>query len=168
MFKCNKCDREFTTKGGLSNHLLHCGNNEGDLYKRIVIKNKEMLVHRILMEKILGRKLREDEVVHHKDGIRGNNNIDNLEVMTISEHIKLHRKKENVAERVRKQLKTRKENSTIFVGCCKAKLSENEVKEIKIRLRNGEKTVRLVDEFNVASTTIDNIKHGHSWKRIKI
>lgn len=45
--------------------------------------------HRIVMEEFLGRYLNENEVVHHKDENRGNNCIENLEVLdTNSEHFK--------------------------------------------------------------------------------
>lgn len=46
--------------------------------------------HRLVAEKMLGRPLKPGEIVHHKDGDIHNNNFDNLEVMTQSEHIKLH------------------------------------------------------------------------------
>jgi len=46
--------------------------------------------HRLVMEQQLGRRLTEDEVVHHKDGDRLNNALDNLELMSAAEHSKLH------------------------------------------------------------------------------
>jgi len=42
------------------------------------------------MELILGRRLNQDEVVHHKDHNKLNNNIDNLEVMKKKDHNSLH------------------------------------------------------------------------------
>lgn len=42
------------------------------------------------MEQHLGRKLRSDEIVHHKDHNRANNDISNLEIMTRAEHTRLH------------------------------------------------------------------------------
>lgn len=48
--------------------------------------------HRIVMEKYLGRELKSCEVVHHIDHDRLNNEIDNLEVMSRSEHSSLHAK----------------------------------------------------------------------------
>lgn len=44
----------------------------------------------MIMEKHLGRKLTNDEVIHHIDGNGLNNNLDNLMVMTKAEHQILH------------------------------------------------------------------------------
>lgn len=48
------------------------------------------VVHREIMEKKLGRKLRSDEEVHHIDGNHFNNDPDNLIVLSKSEHSKIH------------------------------------------------------------------------------
>lgn len=50
-----------------------------------------ILHHRYVMEKHLGRKLSSDEIIHHKDGDKWNNNISNLEIVTRAEHINIHR-----------------------------------------------------------------------------
>ena len=47
-------------------------------------------LHRVIAEKMLGRKLTTDEVVHHIDGNKQNNEPENLQVMTRSEHILEH------------------------------------------------------------------------------
>lgn len=46
--------------------------------------------HRTVAEKILNRKLRKGEVIHHKDGNRLNNDCLNIEITTQSNHIKKH------------------------------------------------------------------------------
>jgi hypothetical protein len=51
---------------------------------------KTVLEHREVMEQHLGRKLRKGEVVHHKDGNRKNNDVDNLELMEDGEHATFH------------------------------------------------------------------------------
>lgn len=48
---------------------------------------------RIIMEDVLGRPLRPDEQVHHKDENPENNDPDNLVVLTETEHKRLHNKK---------------------------------------------------------------------------
>lgn len=50
------------------------------------------LVHRRKMENELGRKLKYNEVVHHIDGDKLNNDLSNLQLMTRQEHIEIHRK----------------------------------------------------------------------------
>lgn len=46
--------------------------------------------HIYFIEQSLGRELRENEVVHHLDGNRSNNRIENLIVLEHSQHMKLH------------------------------------------------------------------------------
>lgn len=46
---------------------------------------------RKIMEKHIGRKIKKHEVVHHNNENWEDNRIDNLQVMTYSEHIKYHR-----------------------------------------------------------------------------
>jgi len=52
---------------------------------------KKNLQHRIIMEKHLGRKLKRLEIVHHIDFDKTNNSLDNLMVMSIGDHNRLHK-----------------------------------------------------------------------------
>ena len=63
-------------------------------YRWISLGNDvEVLEHRHLMEQHLGRVLAVDECVHHKDGNKLNNSLDNLEVLDRAKHTSLHRPK---------------------------------------------------------------------------
>ena len=55
-----------------------------------------MFYHRYLMEKYLGRPLRLDEIVHHKDGNKLNNSLENLEIITHKKHNHVHQSWKNI------------------------------------------------------------------------
>ena len=61
-----------------------------DKYPCIYVNYKYYLLHRLTAEYLIGRKLKGNEMVHHKDGNILNSTPDNLEVMFYSKHCKLH------------------------------------------------------------------------------
>ena len=77
-------------------------------------------LHRVLIEIHLNRILEKNEVVHHKDENKSNNAIENLEVITNSEHAKHHSKKVKAI--------------SVNCGCCGKEIS---IKPHEYRLRIG-------------------------------
>jgi hypothetical protein len=55
-------------------------NTNGYVYEYVDGQRHAQLQHRIVMEKHLGRLLEAGETVHHKNGIRTDNRIENLEL----------------------------------------------------------------------------------------
>lgn len=62
-------------------------------YKRIWNNEKRVweYEHRLFMEKNINRKLTFNEHVHHINGIKTDNTIDNLLLVTAKEHERIHR-----------------------------------------------------------------------------
>ena len=95
---CLICGKHF--QGG-TKHSILCSKECKDAYQRIdstnatdnyLFKKKTSLnEHRCIVEEILHRKLKYNEVVHHIDGNPKNNAFENLIVLSRSNHIKLHR-----------------------------------------------------------------------------
>jgi len=56
------------------------GHVDTEGYRRLRINGKNIMEHRLVMERHLGRKLLPNETVHHRDGNRLNNDITNLEL----------------------------------------------------------------------------------------
>lgn len=112
--ECKRCNKKFKTKKLYPHYFcsVSCAakarpckprtRQEGDVFKRpsdkyymIKTDGKLMHYHRWLMEQKIGRKLSINEDVHHIDFDKFNNDINNLELLTHSEHMHKHQIKNN-------------------------------------------------------------------------
>lgn len=68
-------------------------------YVTLRIGNKLRYVHRMVMEEHLGRPLLRSEHVHHVNGDKTDNRLENLELLSSSEHSKKHAKENHFWEK---------------------------------------------------------------------
>ncbi len=62
-------------------------------YRFTTIGGRRLSVHRLLMERKLGRKLNTSEYVHHKNENGLDNRLSNLKLLSVQRHSSLHRSK---------------------------------------------------------------------------
>ena len=77
-------------KSGTKNHGWKGGVHKSNGY--LVRTKDKKKIHRSIVSRVIGRKLKRSEVVHHIDGDRSNNKNNNLLLCTNSYHAFLHRR----------------------------------------------------------------------------
>jgi len=95
---CKKCNpppikvshfedgKQRTKQGYLLVHL-----SQGDFFSSMLNGGGNVMDHRLVMAKSLGRCLQKWEIVHHKNGIKDDNRIENLELTASNgDHIREH------------------------------------------------------------------------------
>jgi hypothetical protein len=119
------------------------------------------LVHRLVAEYFLLNHKPAQTVVAHIDFNKLNNRADNLKWMTPEENYK-HQQK---SPRVIKEKKNRKHNMRPNPKV--AKLTINQVMQLKKMLKQGKPVKKLVKQFKVSDMQVYRIKRGENWSHVK-
>lgn len=127
-------------------------------YKSVVlVKNKvkrTTRLHRIVALTFIPNP-ENKPCVNHKNGIKTDNRVDNLEWVTYSE---------NEIHSIKRLGKKKKKGQDSPL----AKLNDETVIKIKIQLQKGEKSSNIAKMFNVSPQHICCIKKGRKWAHIVI
>lgn len=74
-------------------------------YRTRLVDGREIREHRLVVERLLGRPLRPDEEVHHRNEDKLDNRPENLRVVSPSRHVQIHWEQGSYAARVERQTK---------------------------------------------------------------
>jgi len=98
---CRSCGPKFTDnkptgvshynwKGGITKHgggyLMQLVDGDSPYWDMVKTRSKQVFQHRLVMAEHLGRCLGTKEIVHHLNGIRDDNRIENLALVTLKDH----------------------------------------------------------------------------------
>lgn len=133
-------------------------------YKAIKINGVKHNYHRWLMEQKLGRKLDSNEVVHHVNEDKQDNDVSNLCLMSRSEHAKLHAKPPYFSDYARERYREVASNQPAH----NRKLTEEDVEYIKKTYIPRDRTYgarALARKYGVGHTSILKIMQGEFYKK---
>ena len=126
-------------------------------YKARKVNNKRIDEHRLVMENKLKRTLSRQEVVHHIDGNKRNNSIQNLQLMSLSEHSRLHLKGRRPKITTEQLILSGRKNRPA------AKLKPSDIPVIRKMLKDGIFQWLIAWIYKVDIGTISKIKRKVRW-----
>ena len=120
--------------------------------------------HRHLMELHLGRKLERFEVVHHRNGDKFDNRLENLQVMSLEEHSRIHAD----SDQLRARALASGQRPPLHVGSQvhNAAINEDTAATVKAMLSAGLPVREIANHLKVSRFTIYKIRQGKTWRHV--
>jgi len=158
--KTKERESYFSYKGSFRKRILKSINRKINLdrygYKRLFLSNldgkKHKLIHRLVWEAFNKKQIPKNMLINHKDGVKSNCYIDNLE---------LTNKSGNAKHAIKHKLLINAKGAQLSKY-----LKEKDVINIRKRLKKGEQQANLAREYNVGYNCIWHIAKRNTWKHL--
>lgn len=118
---------------------------------------RDLTAHRLAWAAFNGL-IPDDLQINHKNGVKHDNRLDNLEIVTQSENTKHAFRVLKVAPNINPNLGSRNG---------RARLTEDEIPKIRALLRCGWRQAEVAHEFGVHQTVIGRIALGKLWRHVR-
>lgn len=118
--------------------------------------------HTLVWWKNTGTIPKDNEIIHHKNGNKRDNPFSNLELRKKGGHVNYHNvnRSDETRHKIAESQKGSKNNAS--------KLTESQVRIIKIRFNNGDRLNTIAKDFNISRVTISSIGSDKTWSHVKI
>lgn len=136
-------------------------------YKAVKINGVKHDEHRLIMERHIGRSLSSDEVVHHINENPRDNRIENLKIMSLAEHTRLHATGRKYSDEYKEACSKR---MTGRPNLAQRKLSDDDVRYIRSHYvpRDKEYGLRaLSKKFGISHPMLSRLVNGETYKNVK-
>jgi hypothetical protein len=130
-------------------------------YRAAKVEGRRIDMHRRIMEQHLGRRLTRGEIVHHINGDKMDNRIENLQIMSRSEHTKHH-----IAAGDYVSVLDARDHVPRGEESSNAKLTEDDIRTILRRRAAGQTCREVAEDFPVGRYAIAKICRGDTWRHI--
>lgn len=114
--------------------------------------NKRVFEHIVVWETAAGMAIPDGCCIHHLNGVKDDNRIENLQLMTVEEHTILHNSNRRLSEETKRKIGVRAKER-LKDKCNHPRYKEIPIDDLVEMVTSGETVVSVCRKYNIHKTT---------------